>query len=279
MTTRGCRHFRLATVVAVLTLMVAPSAFADGGLCPRIVDFSLGDKSATVWWRMENEEGEGVDERGIPDFGGYRVWMREVWKSDEFALALEYDINEDDPDASNYWSFDPFFAEPDSARDVTGDFFQNAFPYEFSVTAYKASNPDSFNEECRQANADAIGIVYPNVGVQDEMAFIQVIPNPYRSSADWEHGGQRRVTFVGLPRESLIRIYTVAADHVITLNPEDQRDDQHDWDLRNEDGEEVAPGVYIWAVEAPDYRRDPKTGEKLFEQGGGVKYGRLMVIK
>jgi hypothetical protein len=259
-------------------LIVAPAVFADGGLCPRIIDFSLEDRTATLWWRMENDEGEGIDENGIPDFGGYRIWMREIWKTDEFSLALEFDINEDDPAASNYWIFDPFFTEPDSARDVTGDIFQNAFPYEFSVTAFKASNPDSVNEECRRANADFIGIVYPNVGVQEDLADIQVIPNPYRSSADWEYGGQRRVTFVGLPHESLIRIYTVAADHVITLDPEDQRDDQHDWDLRNKDGEEIAPGVYIWQVEAPSAGTLDPEGEG-FEQEGGIKYGRMIVIK
>jgi hypothetical protein len=277
MATRVCRHLRQAIVVLTFMLMVTPAVFADGGLCPRVVDFSLGDRSATLWWRMENDEGEGIDELGIEGFGGYRLWMREVWKGEEFSLVLEYDIEEEDPEAPGYWPFDPFFAEPDSARDVTGDFFQNVFPYEFSVTAFKKSNPDSINEECRRANADVIGIVYPNVGVKEDLAHIQVIPNPYRSSADWEYGGQRRVTFVGLPHESTIRIYTVAADHVITLDPEGQRDDQHDWDLRNEDGEEIAPGVYIWQVEAPDTYGP--LGGPVETQDGGVKYGRLMVIK
>jgi len=38
MTTRGCRHFRLAIVVIALVMMAAPTALADRGLCPRIVN-------------------------------------------------------------------------------------------------------------------------------------------------------------------------------------------------------------------------------------------------
>lgn len=261
---RGNRRLRLAIGTLALITMVAPGAFAGGGLCPIIKDWSVGDKSATIWWRMEDEDGDGVDENEIPDFGGYRVWMREVWKGEEFSLAIEFVLGEDDPGASGYWPFDPFYAEPDSARDISGDFFQNVFPYQFSVTAFKESNPDSINYDCLYANAEVVGIVYPHVGVQNDLRFVQVIPNPYRSSADWEYGGQRRVTFVGLPAESTIRIYTVAADLVVTLIPDGQREDQHDWDLRNKDGEDIAPGVYIWQVEAPDV---------------GTDYGRLMVIK
>ncbi len=71
-----------------------------------------------------------------------------------------------------------------------------------------------------------------------------------RSSADWEYGGQRRIAFIGLPSEATIRIYTVAGTLVRTLDHSDPQSDLESWDLRNEDGEEVAPGVYIWDVDA-----------------------------
>jgi hypothetical protein len=240
---------------------------------PKIVFARVGDKSAAMGWTMGVSEQDIKDNAGRMVFGGYRIWMREVWESGDFSLLREYDIRETDPNASTYWPFEPYYLEP--VRADSGAFFQNAFPYEFSVTTFTTINSDTVNLDCLRANAQEIGVVYPNVGVKDNLAFVQVIPNPYRSKADWEYGGQRRVTFVGLPSNSTIRIYTVSADHVITLEPEKQRNDQHDWDLRNEDGEEVAPGVYIWQVEAPTYSGE--SGGVV--QEGGTKYGRLMVIK
>ncbi len=228
---------------------------------PEIVFGRVGDRSAALGWTMGVAEEEIRDNFGQVVFGGYRLWMREVWKGDRFSLAREYILGEDNPAAPGYWPFDAFYLQP--VRSDSGDFFQNAFPYEFSVTAFMASSPDSVDEACLLANAEEIGTVYPRFGVQDNLASVLVIPNPYRSSADWEHGGNRRVTFIGLPAASAIHIFTVAADHVVTLDPDGQRDDQHDWDLRNKDGEEVAPGVYIWQVEAP----------------AGTKYGRVMIIK
>jgi hypothetical protein len=240
---------------------------------PKIVFARVGDKSAAVGWTMGVSEQDIKDNAGAVVFGGYRIWMREVWESEEFSLVREYILGEDNPLAPGYWPFDPYYLEP--VRADSGDFFQNAFPYQFSVTAFSAINPDTVNAACRLANAQEIGTVYPNVGVKKNLAFVQAIPNPYRSSADWEYGGQRRVTFVGLPAGSTVRIYTVSADHVVTLYPENQRDDQHDWDLRNKDGEEVAPGVYLWQVDAPTYRDE--SGELV--QEGGIAYGRLMIIK
>jgi hypothetical protein len=226
---------------------------------PEIVFARVGDRSAAIGWTMGAAEEEIKNNAGTVVFGGYRIWMRELWKSGEFSLVRQYDLGQDDPDAAGYWPFDAYYLQP--VRGDSGAFFQNAFPYQFSVTMFTVDDPESSDVYCKEGNLTEV--LYPRVGVQTDLASVQVIPNPYRSSADWERGGQRRVTFVGLPHEATIRIYTVAADHVITLKPKDQRDDQHDWDLTNKDGEEIAPGVYIWQVEG----------------GGGTKYGRIMIIK
>ncbi|MCK4916513.1 MAG: T9SS C-terminal target domain-containing protein, partial [Candidatus Eisenbacteria sp.] len=77
-------------------------------------------------------------------------------------------------------------------------------------------------------------------------------------------GGQRRVVFIGLPEKAKIRIYTVAADLVRTLIHEDDESDIEPWDLKNDAGEEVAPGVYIFQVES---------------EGLGSKDGKVMIIK
>jgi hypothetical protein len=101
------------------------------------------------------------------------------------------------------------------------------------------------------------------VGTRGDLKAVRCIPNPYRGAADWEYGGQRRVTFIGLPEQATIRIYTVAADHVRTLDHADAASDIEFWDLRNSDGEDVAPGVYMYQVES---------------QGETIE-GKVMIIK
>jgi len=242
-----------AALVVLLTLLL-PVVCPAQGLCPRVKFVNQGDKRLEIGWTM------GVDERDIEDFGGYRVWVKELWNSEQFDLGREYVWGEDDTSAAGYWSFEPFYE--DSIRVFALRSVQNAFPYELSVTTFKASNEDSVNEACREVNSS--GTVYPRYGVTSGLEAIEVIPNPYRASADWEYGGQRRVAFVGLPSAATIRIYTTAADLVRTLRHEDPESDQEFWDLKNDDGEEVAPGVYIWAVEA---------------DGIGEAHGKALIMK
>jgi len=233
---------RRATALAMVVVLVGVLAGAASALCPRVKYVDLGDKRASVGWTS------GIDERDIPDFGGYRVWIRDVWRVEDFELIREYRWGVTDTSAAGYWSFVPFYE--DSVRVFTTTTLQNAFPYEFSVTTFRASHPEPDTTElaCRDANAS--GVVYPREGVTTNLEKIRAIPNPYRSSADWEYGGQRRIAFIGLPGEATIRIYTVAGTLVRKLDHSDPQSDLESWDLKNEDGEEVAPGVYIWDVDA-----------------------------
>ena len=190
-----------------------------------------------------------IDEHEVADFGGYRVWMREVWKNpdpspESFSLVREYVLDEDDPEAAGYWIFGPYYEQPTRADSAA--IFQNAFPYEFAVTAFSAADPQAVNYAC--IDSTRTGVIYPRVGTRGDLKAVRCIPNPYRASADWEYGGQRRVTFIGLPERATIRIYTVSADHVRTLEHADAESDLEFWDLKNSDGDEVAPGVYMYQI-------------------------------
>jgi len=239
---------RRALAPAVAVVLVAVLATAAGALCPRVKFVDMGYKQFSIGWTM------GVDERDIPNFGGYRVWVREVWM-ERWTLHRSYVWGETNPEATGYWSFQPFYI--DSVRVYTSAEVLNAFPYQFSVTAFKRTDPDTAAEyACRRANTT--DIVYPLHGQSEDLARIRVIPNPYRSSADWEHGGERRVVFIGLPpvgpppqlAKATIRIYTTAGTLVRTLVHDDPDSAQKSWDLKNSSGEEVAPGLYIWDVDA-----------------------------
>lgn len=107
---------------------------------------------------------------------------------------------------------------------------------------------------------------------QKEMSKIAVVPDPYIASASWEKPlyftsgrGERRVDFIHLPSVCTIKIFTLDGKLVRTLEHHSPIEDgHHPWDLTSKDDLDVAPGIYIYHVDAP---------------GVGEKMGRFALIK
>lgn len=101
---------------------------------------------------------------------------------------------------------------------------------------------------------------------------IAVVPNPYVGAARWEPQrlttsgrGDRRIYFIHLPHQATISIYTMNGDHVITIEHNSNLlDGKEPWDLKSQSGLDVAPGVYIYHINAP---------------GIGEKIDRFAIIK
>ncbi len=84
-----------------------------------------------------------------------------------------------------------------------------------------------------------------------------VVPNPYVGAASFEPApylesgrGERRIEFRGLPQSCTIRIYTVHGDLVQTLYHDNSTDGFVAWNLRTKDNLDVAPGLYVYHVDA-----------------------------
>jgi hypothetical protein len=84
------------------------------------------------------------------------------------------------------------------------------------------------------------------------------VPNPYLGAASFEPAlfnikgrGERRVEFRNIARGATLRIYTVHGDLVRTLRHDGSLDGYVAWDLRTKDNLDVAPGLYVFHVEAP----------------------------
>ena len=96
-----------------------------------------------------------------------------------------------------------------------------------------------------------------NVGVPDTLCLdsIKVVPNPYKASSRFnETSDSRRIRFTNLPTQAQISIYTIAGEHVTTFEHSEQFDGNAWWNLRtgnSQDGPEIAPGLYIYAIEFP----------------------------
>lgn len=93
-----------------------------------------------------------------------------------------------------------------------------------------------------------------------------VVPNPYTGAASFEPQrfavsgrGERRMEFRGLPAGAVVRIYDVRGDLVQTLHHDGSDNGYVAWNLRTKDDLDVAPGLYIYQVEAAGF--DPFIGK------------------
>lgn len=151
----------------------------------------------------------------------------------------------------------------DAGGGVTGE-LANGTRYYYAVVGY------DFGRKTDQAgdrptaggrNVNALQVI-PLPLARDVMDDISVVPNPYKGSADWEEwtsSGTRlgKIYFMNLPKKCTVRIYTIAGDLVRTMEHNDVTFGALGWDLTGEAGVQVASGIYIYHVDAPDY------GEKI----------------
>jgi hypothetical protein len=98
-----------------------------------------------------------------------------------------------------------------------------------------------------------------------------VIPNPYVAAASFEPQryassgrGDRRMEFRAIPQGATIRLYTVHGDLVRTLRQDGSMNGYVPWDMRTKDNLDVAPGLYLFHVDAP---------------GVGTTVGKFAIIK
>ena len=70
--------------------------------------------------------------------------------------------------------------------------------------------------------------------------------------------------FARLPNICEISIYTVTGEFVRKITHNDPYDGNEWWDLKNGQGNEIAPGLYIYVVQTP---------------GGDKKIGKFVVVR
>ena len=153
------------------------------------------------------------------------------------------------------------FTIPDNfTRPSAGDIYEVLFdrPYWSTDTiSIKVGKTDSLNTEL----------------LNDEMENIKVVPNPYIATNVLEESifnpnfnQRRRLMFTHLPAECKIKIYTISGvfvDQVDVYN--NSNDGIAYWDLLNNEGLEVAAGMYIYHVKSTET--------------SNVKMGKFSIIK
>ena len=94
--------------------------------------------------------------------------------------------------------------------------------------------------------------VYPNPYIGDGRYWDSGYEDPGRSGF-YDH--ERRIHFINLPYEALIKIYTLSGDLVKELehgpnSPVSDTDSRVQWNMRSRNNELVASGIYIYSVES-----------------------------
>ena len=169
----------------------------------------------------------------------------------------------------------------------TFDHLSDGHEYWVAVTSYDqgAGSVPSL-ESGRSQNARYV-IPGPSADSWEKGRAVSVFPNPYRGSAVWDgnRATGRYIWFVGLPAKAQVKIYTLAGDRVFefefdratyagenasgVLPPDGQAPVMPGtlaaWDLRSQNGQPVASGLYLFSV------TDSDTGES--------QQGKFLVLK
>ncbi|MCK4531087.1 MAG: hypothetical protein KAU44_07895, partial [Candidatus Marinimicrobia bacterium] len=75
-------------------------------------------------------------------------------------------------------------------------------------------------------------------------------------SAQWEQSQYtKKLLFTNLPTECTIKIFTLTGEFVNMVEHNNPYDDSEAWDLTTINRQEVAPGLYVFAVELSDGRK------------------------
>ena len=129
---------------------------------------------------------------------------------------------------------------------VAGDIFHIEIDRPFSVK-------DVFGFRSRASKID-------DVEASNSLQNIAVVPNPYVVAASWEPRhqyssgrGPRKIDFINLPNKCTIKIFTLSGYLVTTIyHDEVNENGTESWNLLSNDNLEIAYGVYLYHIDAPD---------------------------
>ena len=151
-----------------------------------------------------------------------------------------------------------YFKRGDTVHVYIDDQLINGLNYRYYIAAYDTGNGITGPLENTAASQPRTGsntvTVVPHAPVARSLLDqVRVVPNPYVVASGWEVGSDKQLQFTYLPGEATIRIFNSAGEKVRTI--------QHNaasalapsiaiWDLKNEDQQLVAAGLYFYYIES-----------------------------
>ncbi|MBK7107336.1 MAG: T9SS type A sorting domain-containing protein [Ignavibacteriae bacterium] len=151
-----------------------------------------------------------------------------------------------------------FFNSGDSVRYFVDDNVVNGAKYRYYVAAYDTGNAITGPLENTAASIPKVGsntveVVPSAPAALSELKNVRVVPNPYFVASGWEIGNENQIQITGLPSNATIKIFNTAGELVKTINHEANNsiaESIAQWDLKNEDQQLVASGLYFFYVDS-----------------------------
>jgi hypothetical protein len=84
-----------------------------------------------------------------------------------------------------------------------------------------------------------------------------VVPNPYQGRERWDPSGESNLEFRFFNDTATTEIYTAVGDLVTVLQHNDPLSGSRTWNLKNQNGNDVASGIYMYKVTAPPTTTNP----------------------
>lgn len=214
---------------------------------PEVFNVSSGGDRINLTWTPSRSEGE-------PGFAGYKIY-RSVGKPDTTFNQIAVvppgtSVYEDKTPARNFSYYYYIVAFNDGSNNATGA--ANPTGELHSGRFYTRTTEPAYLR--RQA-----GTALDN---------IRVVPNPYNIKArDLQYTGQPdKITFLEIPAQCKIRIFTERGDLIQVIDHTDGSGDE-EWNSITTSRQVVVSGVYIAHFEVTEDYADPATGEVLYKKG------------
>lgn len=249
-----------------------------------------GDRAATIEW--DNAAELPTAARVLPAVVGYRVWRstgftRAPGASGPTAGSWELVVELPLPGSDLPPPATPFIVEGVPVVDTVPGPGDSLYAH-YAIGRYRFTDTEVQNGYAvfhdvtpftlvEDGGVTVIESLAPRARSGDEVfpveaaggGGIRVVPNPYLAHAPWDlepnrtDPSGRKILFSGLPAApARIDIFTLAGDRVRTLEHDGQSGSAA-WDLLSKNGQPVAPGIYLYHVEAP----------------GLAERGKLVIVK
>lgn len=208
---------------------------------------------------------------GTPIEVPFKVWVTKSDTSYKIKLFTLFNQNQNDTTNDMKYSLtngDIFKGVMDYLSDVTNT-WKSGFTFEFKVMipetgainpnpgdVYKIELTRPFSKTDKYTFGTKTSVVNPK---KEQLKNIKVVPNPYIVRNTWERSSDyANLMFINLPEEYVIRIFTLAGDHVRIIDSQTTSEEGIQtgpgwvfWNLLTHNEQKIASGVYIFHVEAP----------------------------
>lgn len=177
----------------------------------------------------------GANAESYSPFGGYKIYRAEFEPSGWVEVGT--------------------VTEP-GVHQFTDNTARNGFPYYYTVCAYDADTEVESTKTNYKQNTEGTPLpVVPSWSTDANWTEnVRVVPNPYNLSAVWEQTYLNKIAFINLPSMCDIHIFTLAGDHVITIEHRDYSGEvgTEFWDLVSRNDQDVVTGLYVYRIETED---------------------------